>query len=249
MAETTKYHILVVDDDPRYVRLLKVNLEASGYVVTVAYDGQTAIRLAASEVPDLILLDVMMPAFNGYTVCEKIREFSTAPIIMLTALDETEDKVKGLDLGADDYITKPVSIKEVLARIHAALRRSRMGQVEHRPAFENGDLRVDFVARRVYVADKEIALTPTEYRVLAELVTHTGHVLSSTYLLEKIWGTPHDEDSHLIWQVIHRLRHKLEPDAETSHYIHTRPGVGYVFLPQRASSEKIILPKGAHSTK
>ncbi|HOT91043.1 MAG TPA: response regulator transcription factor [Anaerolineae bacterium] len=231
MADTKKHRILVVDDDPRYGRLLKVNLEASGYAVTVAQDGQTAINLAAGESPDLILLDVMMPAFNGYTVCEKIREFSTAPIIMLTALGETDDKVKGLDLGADDYITKPVSIKEVLARIHAALRRSQMGQTEYRPALEVGRLRVDFVARRVYVADKEVELTPTEYRVLVELVTHAGHVLSSSYLLEKIWGTPHEEDTHLVWQVIHRLRHKIESDSESPHYIHTRPGVGYVFVP------------------
>ncbi len=152
MNEIKKDRILVVDDDPRYVRLLKVNLEASGYTVIVAKDGQTALTLAASAAPDLILLDVMMPAMNGYMVCEQIREFSTAPIVMLTALSETDDKVKGLDLGADDYITKPVSIKEVLARVHAALRRSRLGQSEHQPAFESGDLRIDFVARRVFVA-------------------------------------------------------------------------------------------------
>jgi len=231
MNEIKKDRILVVDDDPRYVRLLKVNLEASGYTVIVAKDGQTALTLAASAAPDLILLDVMMPAMNGYMVCEQIREFSTAPIVMLTALSETDDKVKGLDLGADDYVTKPVSIKEVLARVHAALRRSRLGQSEHQPAFESGDLRIDFVARRVFVAAKEIDLTPTEYRLLYELVTHAEHILSSPYLLEKVWGSPHEEDTHLVWQAIHRLRQKIEADPSVPRYIHTRPGVGYVFTP------------------
>jgi DNA-binding response OmpR family regulator len=221
--------ILVVDDDPRYVRLLKVNLEASGYTVIVAKDGQTAITLAASDAPDLILLDIMMPAVNGYMVCEKIREFSTAPIVMLTALGETEDKVKGLGLGADDYITKPVSIKEVLARVHAALRRSRIGQSELQPAFEDGNLRVDFVAQRVFIAAEEIDLTPTEYRVLCELVTHAECVLSPQYLLERVWGASHEEDTHLVWQVIHRLRQKIEVDPNAPCYIHTRPGIGYVF--------------------
>ncbi len=229
MNGTKKERILVVDDDPRFVRLLKVNLEASGYAVIVAKDGQTAVAVAASESPDLILLDIMMPAMNGYMVCEQIREFSTAPIVMLTALGETDDKVKGLDLGADDYITKPVSIKEVLARVHAALRRSQLGQPGHQPVFESGDLRVDFVARRVFVAAEEIELTPTEYRVLYELVTHADHILSPPYLLEKVWGASHEEDTHLVWQVIHRLRQKLEADPDAPRHILTRPSIGYIF--------------------
>ncbi len=229
MNGAQKDRILVVDDDPRYVRLLKVNLEASGFAVIVAKDGQTALELAAGEAPDLILLDIMMPAVNGYVVCEKIREFSTAPIIMLTALGETEDKVKGLDLGADDYITKPVSIKEVLARIHAVLRRSQLGQPGPQPVFESGNLRVDFAARRVFIAAQEVALTPNEYRVLYELITHAEHILSPSYLLEKVWGAPHEEDTHLVWQVIHRLRQKLEADPDMPCRILTRPGIGYIF--------------------
>lgn len=229
MEETTKGRILVVDDDPRYVRLIQVNLEASGYTVLVARDGEEAIVSTASAGPDLVLLDIMMPNVNGYTACKKIREFSNVPIVMLTALGETEDKVKGLDMGADDYVTKPISVQELLARVRAALRRVQMGQPQHHPTFRAGELFVDFAGRRVFVHGEEVNLTPTEYRLLYELVTHAERVLTSTQLLEKLWGPGYEKDTHLVWQAVHRLRQKIELDPENPCYVHTRPGIGYIF--------------------
>lgn len=227
-----KVRILVVDDEPRYVRAIQVNLEASGYEVLSARDGQTAIELAASAEPSLILLDVRMPGLDGYEVCRRIREFSTTPIVMLTALAESADKVRGLDIGADDYVTKPFSAEELLARVRAALRRVEL--VERRsasPIFQMGDLQVDFSKQRVFVGDQEVSLTPTEYRLLCELARQAGQVLVPEYLLEKVWGSESEADSHLVWQAIHRLRRKIERDPQNPQYIQTRPGIGYVLMP------------------
>ena len=187
---SNKVRILVVDDEPKYVWTTQVVLEDRGYEVLVARDGQAALELAASEKPDLIILDVKMPGMDGYQVCWRIREFSTAPIIMLTALAEATNKVEGLDMGADDYVTKPFSADELLARVRAALRRAEFSrQEELRPPFQAGDLRVDFDRQRVYIGKDEVTLTPLEYRLLCELVEHAGRVLVSEYLLERVWGT------------------------------------------------------------
>lgn len=229
MSEPCKGHILIADDDERYLRLIRVNLEASGYTVIAAQTGQSALELTASAEPDLVLLDIMMPELNGYTVCQKIREFSNVPIIMLTALAETENLIDGLDAGADDYVTKPVSVKELLARVRAALRRSQLDQVEYTPSFETGSLRVDFVGRRVYVHGEEVNLTQTEYRLLKELVTQAERVVTPAQLLEKIWGPGYENSTQLIWQAIHRLRHKIAPTPDTLQHIQTRPGIGYIF--------------------
>jgi len=226
-----KARVLVVDDEPRYVRAMKVNLEASGYVVLTANNGQAAIELAASEQPDLILLDIRMPVLDGYEACRRIREFSIVPIIMLTALADNADKVKGLDVGADDYITKPFSVDELLARVRAALRRVKLSETSPaQSVFQVGDLQVDFARRRVFVSDREIKLTPTEYRLLRELVRHAGQVMIPAYLLEKVWGVGYEDDTKLLWQVIHRLRRKIEHDPQNPVYIQTRPGTGYVFV-------------------
>jgi DNA-binding response OmpR family regulator len=229
-----KARILVVDDEPRYVRAIQVNLQASGYEVLAARDGQTAIDLAASEAPDLILLDIRMPGLDGYEVCRRIREFSAVPIIMLTALAEDADKVKGLDTGADDYVTKPFSADELLARVRAALRRVELSErQEPHPTFQAGDLLVDFARQRVFVHGQEVNLTPTEYRLLYELVKQAGRVLVPEYLLEKVWGIGYEGENRLLWQAIHRLRRKIEPDPQNPQYIQTRPGIGYVFaLPE-----------------
>jgi DNA-binding response OmpR family regulator len=229
-----KARILVVDDEPRYVRAIQVNLQASGYEVLAARDGQTAIDLAASEAPDLILLDIRMPGLDGYEVCRRIREFSAMPIIMLTALAEDADKVKGLDTGADDYVTKPFSADELLARVRAALRRVELSErQEPHPTFQAGDLLVDFARQRVFVRGQEVNLTPTEYRLLYELVKQAGRVLVPEYLLEKVWGIGYEGENRLLWQAIHRLRRKIEPDPQNPQYIQTRPGIGYVFaLPE-----------------
>ncbi len=224
-----KARILIADDEPRYVRAIKFNLEASGYEVIAAQDGETAVELAAAQAPDLILLDIRMPVLDGYEACRRIREFSLTPIIMLTAMAEEADKVKGLDLGADDYITKPFSADELLARVRAALRRGQLSeQLAPQPAFQTGDLRIDFAQQRVFVTDKEIGLTRTEYRLLCELAQQAGRVLLPDYLLERVWGVGYEGEVHLVWQAVHRLRQKIEPDPHTPRYIQNRPGIGYL---------------------
>ncbi len=226
-----KTRILVVDDEPRYIRAIQVNLLASGYEVLTARTGQQAIELVASENLDLVLLDIRMPGLSGYEICQRIREFSVVPIIMLTALTDNADKVRGLDAGADDYITKPFSAEELLARVRAALRRVELlERPEPQPTFQAGELMVDLAQQRVFVRGQEISLTPTEYRLLCELVKHAGRVLVPEYLLEKVWGMGYEGDIKLLWQAVHRLRRKLERDSQNPQYIQTRPGTGYVFL-------------------
>jgi len=224
-----KARIFMVDDEPRYVRALQANLEARGYAVVSAHRGQTAIDVALRTEPDLLILDIRMPDMDGFQVCQRVREFSSAPIIMLTALSDDVSKVKGLDIGADDYITKPFSIAELLARVRAALRRSTASnQAEPDTVFRVGELAVDFARRRVFVREQEVNLTPTEYHLLCELARQAGRVLMPDYLLKKVWGIEHVKDMRLVWQVIHRLRRKIEPDPDQPQYILTKAGLGYV---------------------
>jgi DNA-binding response OmpR family regulator len=169
---------------------------------------------------------------DGYEACWRIREFSTAPIIMLTALAEDADKVEGLDVGADDYVTKPFSADELLARVRSILRRVEFSEAkEHRSPFQAGDLRINFDRQRVYVSDQEVQLTSKEYGLLCELVEHAGQVLIPDYLLEKVWGMGHEGENLLLRQVIHRLRRKIERDPSVPQHIQTRIGIGYVFIP------------------
>ena len=227
-----KIRILVAEDEPRYIWAIQTNLEARDYEVLTATDGQQAIDLAADAQPDLILLDIKMPVVNGYEACRRIREFSTVPIIMITAMAEEADKVLGLDLGADDYVTKPFSVPELLARVRAALRRIEFAEgVPSDSTYAAGDLRVDFAQHRVFIRDQEVELTPTEYRLLCELVKQPGRVLVSDYLTERVWGPGYEEGDKLIRQAIHRLRRKIEADPRHPECIRTRPGLGYVFLP------------------
>jgi len=222
-----KARVLVVDDEPRYTQVAKVNLELRGYQVLVANDGQSALSLVVSSEPDLVLLDVRMPGLDGYEVCRRIREFSTVPIIMLTALAQDADKVKGLDVGADDYVTKPFSIPELLARVRAILRRVEGSGVPiSSPTLEAGDLRLDLDGQRVYVGAREVNLTPTEYCLLCELVRQAGRVLTPEYLLERVWGIGYEGEEHLVRKVIYRLRQKIEPNPRTPQYIQTRCGMG-----------------------
>jgi DNA-binding response OmpR family regulator len=228
----SRFRVLVAEDEPRYIWAIQTNLEARGYEVLTAPDGQTAVELAVSEQPDLVLLDIKMPVLNGYEACRRIREFSTVPIIMLTALAEEANKVHGLDLGADDYITKPFSAPELLARVRAALR--RVGFSEGLPSassFQAGDVRVDFAQQRVFISGQEVELTPTEYRLLCELVKQPGRLLVPDHLLEKVWGPGYEGGDKLVRQAIHRLRCKMERDPRHPEYIQTRPGLGYVFVP------------------
>jgi DNA-binding response OmpR family regulator len=224
--------ILVAEDEPRYIWAIQTNLEARGYHVLTASDGQKAVELAATEQPSLVLLDIKMPIMNGYEACRRIREFSTVPIIMITAMAEEADKVLGLDLGADDYITKPFSVPELLARVRSALRRVEFSEGQPSDAsFQAGDLRIDFAQQRVFVREQEAELTPTEYRLLCELVKQPGRVLVPDHLAESVWGPGCDDCDKLIRQAIHRVRRKIEQDSRHPEYIQTRPGLGYVFVP------------------
>ncbi|MEP7355880.1 MAG: response regulator transcription factor [Anaerolineales bacterium] len=220
--------ILVVEDEPRYVRAIRLNLEASGYRVITAADGETALTRTADDKPDLILLDVRLPGLTGFEVCRRLREFSSVPIILLTAMAEEADKIRGLDLGADDYVTKPFSADELLARVRAALRRGEPGPLPQTAALAIGELEINLAQQRVYLGGQEVALTPTEYRLLYELARHAGQVLLPDFLLEQVWGVGYTGEVRLIWQAIHRLRQKLEPNPQSPRYIQNRPGIGYL---------------------
>ncbi|MGD9145730.1 MAG: response regulator transcription factor [Anaerolineae bacterium] len=225
-----RHSILVVDDEPKYVWAIRTNLEARGYDVLTAGDGRSGLDLAASQEPDLILIDVRMPGLGGHELCRRIREFSTVPIIMLTALADEANKVKGLDSGADDYVTKPFSAEELLARVRAMLRRVELSVgPSSQSVLEAGDLRVDFAGQRAFLRDQEVALTPTEYRLLSEMASEPGRVLVPDYLLERVWGLGYEGEHRLLRQAVHRLRAKIEPDPRNPQYIQTRTGLGYVF--------------------
>ena len=226
-----KFTILVVDDEPSYLWTIRINLEARGYLVLEAPDGETALDIAVTEHPDLVLLDIRMPGMDGLEVCRHIREFSAVPIIMLTAMAQKKDIVHGLDTGADDYITKPFSSDELLARVRSALRRVELsGQDDPQPVFRAGDLEVDFVQQQVLLEGDEVHLTPIEYRLLCELVRYPGRVLVSDYLLERVWGLGYEGENRLLRQAIHRLRRKIEPPESDQQLIQNRPAMGYVFV-------------------
>ncbi|MBE3565979.1 MAG: response regulator transcription factor [Thermogemmatispora sp.] len=227
-----KITILCVDDDPHLLRLVSRNLELEGYAVLTASDGEQALAVFKEQQPDLILLDVMMPRLDGFSVCQRVREYSGVPIILLTARGQDQDKVRGLDLGADDYLTKPFSIEELLARVRAVLRRAQFSSGERvsglRSVITVGDLTIDDTRHLVTRAGHEIALTPTEYRLLAYLAQHAGRVVTQDLLLERVWGAEYVGESHMLQVNINRLRRKLEDDPAHPRYIRTKVGVGYM---------------------
>jgi len=220
--------ILVVDDEPRYVRLMEANLHAEGYDVLTAYNGQEAVQVVNDQRPDLVLLDVMMPDISGFESCERIREFSNVPIIMVTAKGEERDRVKGLDVGADDYIVKPFSATELLARVRAVLRRAEYsGGTFQQSIFDHDNLTIDFGRAEVSKNDKVVFLSATEYRLLLQFAHNVGHVLTSEDLLTNVWGKEYRDDKEILWVSISRLRQKLEDDPRNPKHIVTRPGLGY----------------------
>ena len=222
--------ILVVDDEPRYVRWITVNLRASGYRVLTAADGQTALDLTAGERPDLVLLDIGLPVLNGLEVCRRIREFSTVPIIMLTAKAAEADKVAGLDAGADDYLPKPFGPPELMARVRAVLRRARYAESPtDEPVFQHGDLAIDFARHAVSRGGEPVDLTPTEYKLLVQLARHAGRVLVPEELLTAVWGPEYRDETQHVRLYVSRLRRKIEPDPEQPRYVLTKPGIGYLF--------------------
>ncbi len=225
-----KTRILVVDDELSIIKFLRVNLEAKGYKVLAAMDGAEALQTFEMELPDLVILDIMMPKMDGFEVCRRLREWSQVPIIMLSARGDENDKVKCLDLGADDYITKPFGASELIARVRAVLRRTEAAAtVPTQHSFTSGDLQISFAQRRVTVAGKEVKLTPTEYSLLQEFALNAGKVLTHTHLLNKVWGPEYREDTQYLHVFVRRLRAKLEPDPTNPKYITTVSGVGYQF--------------------
>lgn len=224
--------ILVVDDEPRYVRLMEANLISEGYDVMKGYDGQSAVEMVADDKPDLVLLDVMMPGLDGFGACERIREFSSIPIIMVTAKGEEQDRVRGLDVGADDYIVKPFSATEVLARVRAVLRRAQVPDSTYdQSQFTHGNLRIDLARAEVFKDDEVIFLSATEYRLLLQFVHNQGNILTSEDLLVNVWGPEYREDKEILWVSISRLRQKLEDDPRNPQHIVTRSGMGYTMPP------------------
>ncbi len=227
-----KTHILVVDDELRYQHLLRVNLEAENYKVSTAGDGEQAIELISSHRPDLVILDVMMPRLDGYTTCERIRQFSNVPIIMLTGKAEEDDRVRGLNAGADDYVAKPFSATELVARVRAVLRRAvNIEQIAQTRYFSHGNLRIDFARAEVWRDDRPIYLSATEYRLLIQFAHHVGQVLNSEQLLLAVWGESYRQDKEILWVSIARLRQKLEENPHSPQHIVTRAGLGYLMPP------------------
>ena len=226
-----KLHILAADDDPQILRLITRNLQLEGYDVVGAADGQQALDQIEASMFDLVLLDVMMPKLDGYTVCQRVREFSSVPIIIVTARGQDQEKIHGLDLGADDYLTKPFSVEELLARVRAVTRRSQLtaghqGQLLLSKV-ELGELTIDFAQHQITLSGKEVALTALEYRLLAYLAHNAGRVVTQDMLLGQVWGDEYIGESHLLQVNMNRLRRKIEVDPANPRYLLTKTGIGY----------------------
>ncbi len=228
--EFERRRVLVVDDEERMVRFIRMNLEHDGFQVMEAFNGKQAID-KLRDTPDLVLLDVMMPDIDGFEVLETIREVSSVPVIMLTARGEEDDRVRGLELGADDYITKPFSPRELVSRVKAVLRRTEGATGSMHGLIEVDDrLKIDFDRREIWLEGKLVKLRPTEYRLLYHLVQNAGWVVSHDQLLQKVWGYEYRDEPHYVRLYINYLRQKLEKDPSDPKYILTERGVGYRFV-------------------
>ncbi|HCU57665.1 MAG TPA: DNA-binding response regulator [Anaerolineaceae bacterium] len=234
-----KYRILVVDDERRMVGFIRLNLEQDGFEVIEAFNGTDALNRLRDSLPDLILLDVMMPDIDGFEVLRTIREISQVPVIMLTAKGEEDDKVKGLELGADDYVTKPFSPRELVSRVKAVLRRGATFEEDEEGVIDVDDrLKIDFGRREVWVDGKLIKLRPTEYRLLYHLVRNAGWVLTHDQILTKVWGYEYRDEPHYVRLYINYLRKKIEKDPADPSYILTERGVGYRFVDYKRDDKK-----------
>jgi two-component system, OmpR family, KDP operon response regulator KdpE len=217
--------VVVVDDEPAIRRFLHTSLSGHGYQTFEAIDGQEALSAVMAHRPDLVVLDLGLPDMDGIEVTRRLREWTQVPIIIVTVQEQEAAKVEALDAGADDYVTKPFSMGELLARMRAALRRAAAPAGE--PVFSSGELTVDLARRLVTVSGREVQLTPTEYDLLRALVTYAGKVLTHRQLLRQVWGSGYEGEAHLLRVNMSNLRHKLESDATRPYYILTEPGVGY----------------------
>jgi DNA-binding response OmpR family regulator len=227
---TRKEPVLVVDDDARMLRMMQMILETEGFQVLMASNGEAALKVLIEQNPDLVLLDIMMPVMDGYTLCSRIREFSQIPIIMVTAKGNIEEIARGLNSGADDYVTKPFSSKVLIARVKAVLRRAKVWDKHPEPTFQSGELMVDFASHQVNLAGKQIDLTATEYRLLSYLIHNAGRLVTSDQILEAVWGEEYVGEHLLLRVNIARLRHKLGDDAKEPRFIFSRIGIGYMFI-------------------
>jgi two-component system KDP operon response regulator KdpE len=218
-------NILVVDDEPAIRKFLHVTLKSQGYSVAEASTGKDGISSVSSHLPDVIILDLGLPDIDGVEITRMLRQWTNVPIIILSVRGEDNDKIAALDAGADDYLTKPFSVGELLARIRAALRRS--GPTADEPVFTVGQLEIDFPRRLVKLNKNEVQLTPNEYNILRLLVANAGRVLTHHQLLTRVWGPGYQQDTHLLQVNISNIRRKIEPDPTQPTYIVTEPGVGY----------------------
>jgi len=239
MAEpSAKKKILVVDDERGLVRIIRLNLEHDGFEVVEANNGAQAIDKLRTALPDLVLLDVMMPDLDGFTVLKTIREVGSTPVIMLTAKGEEDDRVKGLELGADDYVTKPFSPRELTSRIKAVLRRGNMAEEDETGKIVVDDrLTIDFDRHEVWVEGELVKLRPTEYRLLYHLVKNAGWGLTHDQILTKVWGYEYRDEPHYVRLYINYLRKKIEEDPTDPKYILTERGVGYRFVDYKRESK------------
>jgi two-component system KDP operon response regulator KdpE len=222
--------ILAVDDEPQILKALATNLSVRGYEVDVAADGETAVRLAADHRPDLVILDLGLPGMSGLDVIDALRSWTTTPIIVLSARDADPDKISALDAGADDYVTKPFSIGELMARVRAAMRRAATGDDEEAVVFTD-DFTIDLGARTVTRGGDAVHLTPIEWRLVEALVRHPGRLISQRHLLQTVWGPSYEDETNYLRVHMTHVRRKLEPDPTRPRYFHTEPGMGYRYEP------------------
>lgn len=229
--------VLIIEDEPRYIRLLQANLEQRGYRVASSSTGQQGLILLASNKPDLVLLDLGLPDMDGFDVLARIREFSDVAVVIVTARGDESDIVRGLEAGADDYLSKPFGIPELMARVRAALRRAPGVTVKTQPRFESDGLVVDFASAEVFVNGASVPLSATEYRLIRYLALNSGRVLVSDQLIRNVWGPEYPRDDHLVRVYISRLRRKIEADPQRPRYVITRTGVGYMMAKPGSTQE------------
>jgi two-component system KDP operon response regulator KdpE len=222
--------VLIVDDEPQILRALRAGLSAHGYEVVSAANGEEALDKAAMELPDAIILDLNLPRLGGLEVCRQIREWSPVPIIVLSVREGERDKVTALDLGADDYLTKPFSTDELLARLRVALRHASQRNAPAEPVIRSGSLMIDLARHLIKKGEEEIRLTATEYKLLAYLASNAGRVLTHTQILEHVWGPGCESETQNLRVYVSQLRRKLDPESQQPQMITTEPGVGYRFL-------------------
>lgn len=233
----TKQTILAIDDEVRVLHLLRTTLQLAGYNVLTASTGPEGLQIAQQPGLDLVLLDLGLPGLNGFDVLMRLRQVCDTPVIIVTAWEDEDNKVRGLELGADDYLTKPFSRRELLARIQAVLRRYHPTSRPAAPGrFESGRLQVDLGKRQITIAGHEVHLTPTEYSLLTEFISHPGRVLLHSYLLSTVWGPEYRDDVTILRASIYRLRQKIEADPAHPQIIRSEPGVGYLLVQLSSSS-------------